>query len=625
MKKLISFVMMLAVMLTCILPCIYATDGVTVDAVTEMLEEIDTLEQLLNKRYTFKASGHYDINTTDEKVIAKHKTAREGYDAYAADMYARRAAAQLAYDALSDEEKAQIDDALVAKLDENLPTVFADGEFPVTPRGDEYHFEAVDGGAGYGYEVGNHMISGSIPQTFILVDTSDGATAWTPDGRYVQGESNYELAYCCDFETNIEYTTDYKRINLEDSSYFNDAQAKHIRAVLQNAYPFVTMEQMKESLKEGGMDGNFVDSLTRADLISAVQMAVWSYANINDAAADGLQYFSTIDVTKNQGIYFTALHDYTSEIRDWLPGKRQRSYDADAEYRVNTLAEYLCNLKPVESTAEQIIISDVQVIRTKLAEHGDGTYDLTVLISVKGEILENDEVDIIVSSYSEDESGNLTTTCAHSIDAVAGQMTYKTVINTRDADTIRVEVKGVQDLPRGVYFYEPEGGREASQNLVGVSEGLTYVSAESEFVFTPDIEITPVEPDSPEADIPVAERKHYIVFGKTEKIGWYSVSLDGGESFMPVFGNSNLEVPEGTELIIKANDVFGDPFTFYINGKAVTPDENGYIRITVDGFMLIGALGIPVTAPDVEESLNFFQKLIQFFKDVFNWFISWFK
>ena len=117
--------------------------------------------------------------------------------------------------------------------------------------------------------------------------------------------------------------------------------------------------------------------------------------------------------------------------------------------------------------------------------------------------------------------------------------------------------------------------------------------------------------------------KHYIVFGKTEKIGFYKVSLDGGETFFTQFGNDHLEVEKGTVIIVKAVDVFGDPFTFYINGEAVTPDENGYVHILVDKFILIGALGIPVVAPDAEESLNFFQQLIQkikaFFEKLFGW------
>ena len=124
---------------------------------------------------------------------------------------------------------------------------------------------------------------------------------------------------------------------------------------------------------------------------------------------------------------------------------------------------------------------------------------------------------------------------------------------------------------------------------------------------------------------PAFNTKHYIVFGRTEHIGWYNVSLNGGETFFPVYGNSHLEVEHGTEIIIKARDMVGDPFTFYVNGTAVKPDENGYIRILVDRYLLIGALGIPVEAPDVEESMSLIERFIKAIKDFFNMIASWFK
>jgi len=85
------------------------------------------------------------------------------------------------------------------------------------------------------------------------------------------------------------------------------------------------MEEMKDNLKEGGLSASFVDSLTRSDLISAVQMAVWTYANASDGASNGLGYFASISTLKNKGTYFTQMHDFTNECWDWLPGKGQRS------------------------------------------------------------------------------------------------------------------------------------------------------------------------------------------------------------------------------------------------------------------------------------------------------------
>ena len=161
---------------------------------------------------------------------------------------------------------------------------------------------------------------------------------------------------------------------------------------------------------------------------------------------------------------------------------------------------------------------------------------------------------------------------------------------------------------------------DAAGKLTSVGEGTATVivrSADNPAVFAEITVVVTIKTGS--------DKKHYMVFGKTEKIGWYSVSFDGGETFQTVFGNSNLVVDEGAVAIIKANDVFGDPFTFYINGKAVTPDENGYVTVTVDGYVLVGALGIPVIAPDVEESLNFFQRIIKAIKDFFAKITSWFK
>ncbi len=777
MKKLFSFIMALVLMFTTVLPCVYAADDVAASQVEEMLKGIDTLQQMQNKRSSYTASSHYDINTTNTKIIDKHKAARAGYESYVSDMFAKRAAAQQAYNALSDAEKSQIDPSLVAKLNNELPTVFKTGEYTLTPRDDEYSFEAVTLGAGFGYEVSNHMVSGNIPQTFILVDTSDGTTTWTPSGEYAYGESNYILTYCCDIETALEYSTDYKRVNLEDSNYFDKDEAQHIRAVLENSYPFITMDEMKSRLKKSGMDADFVDGLTRADLISAVQMAVWSYANINDGAADGLSYFASIDVPKNTGIYFTPLHDYTNEIWDWLPGKRQRTFDPRAEYRVNTLAEHLCNLPAVPASYDQTIISRAEIVRTELVSFHDGVYDVTVFVTLNGGGDERDNLKITATSYSKSEDGVVSITDVETKKATLDDDCYSIDISVKNDDMIKIEVDGEQYLAKGVYFYDPEGGRNTSQSLVGVSEGYTKVRAEKELIFTepeytivapdevaitigentvlktevipeigapavlysssdesvvridengnietvgigtatitayldkdggskvtitvtvelptyvietPDeikvavgkteplnIKITPddgrltpvftsedegiakvdasgkvtgvstgttniridfgngeirtvavtvVAPPTP--TLPSILKKHYICFGKTDGIGWYEVSVNGGD-FFPQGPNSTLEVDEGDILVVRVQDMWiDDEFDFYVNGKKVPMDPANTITIVVDGYMLIGALSMDTEVPDVEESLNLFEKIIKAFKDFFDWIASWFK
>ena len=73
-----------------------------------------------------------------------------------------------------------------------------------------------------------------------------------------------------------------------------------------------------------------------------------------------------------------------------------------------------------------------------------------------------------------------------------GKEVYDFNIEAKNGDTIEVIVSGEQILPKGVYFYEPEGGRDVSQCLVGIAEGLTNVHVKETFVF----EIgTPIEVD----------------------------------------------------------------------------------------------------------------------------------
>ena len=489
MKKTVSRILA-SLMTACLLagvfaPAVYADETEDpVAAVTAQLEAIDTLQEMQDKRssYTVK-NNHYDSGTTDSAVADEHNAVRAEYEKYVATMFAARAAAQQAYDALTAAQQAQIDPALTAKLNDELSTEFLSFTASVTPGDDEYTFEAVKGGLGQAYEVGNHMVSGQIPQTFILVDTSDGKTSWTPSGLYEYGVSNYEVAYCCDVETGLEYTTDYKRVNLEDGGYYGPSAASHIRAILLNSYPFVTMEQMKTNLIAGGLGADFVNSLTRADMISAVQMAIWTYANAADGAAGGLNYFASISVSKNSGLnYFTALHDYTNETWEWQPGKGQRTYDARAAYRVNNLAYYLCSLPGVDAPESGIVITDVDITRADLIPGSDDTYTVGMYVTLNKSGSAGDDLRVKVTSCSAD--GNQT---SHSDQPVSGSDTLEISVNAKSGDTIKVVVEGTQTLPRGVYFYEPKGGRDASQSLVGVGEGVTKVSAEEEFVFVEDV------------------------------------------------------------------------------------------------------------------------------------------
>lgn len=562
-SKILSGFMVFCTVLALCAPAVSAAETDTeVANVIAQLEAIDTLQQMQAKRYTYRVTNsHYDTGKFNEaniaQIAAEHENARMEYEKYVAEMFAARAAAQKAYDDLSDAKKAAIDATLVAKLSNELATEFKSGTYAVTPSDNEYVFEAVKGGTGYGYEISNHMVSGEIPQTFILVNTSDGATSWTPNGKYAYGESNYEVTYCCDVETPLAYATDYKRINLEDSNYYGKLASEHIRAILQNSYPYVTVDEMKANLIAAGMDESFVNSLTRGDMIAAVQMAVWTYANSNDGAKDGLGYFASVDVPKNTGIYFTPLHDYSNENWNWTPGKRQRSYDARAEYRVNNLAYYLCTLPGVKANEDQLIISDVQVARAELIDDEEGIYNVGMYVYLNDVVDGKDNIKITATSGKVDENGAFKSKTATTSKAVTGDDCFAMYVDAEAGDTIEVVVEGTQHVAKGVYFYQPEGGRDASQSLVGVGEGTTPVKAVKSFEFKEDIK---------------------------KGIRIYKADLDTKLPISDIeFNIYKIEVKEGTTLNEKPSK---DEIATYVveknHVKSVTTDVTGYAALELE-------------------------------------------
>lgn len=612
--KILSIVLACFLVANLISPVVYASDVADdeVQAVIEQLETIDSLQTMQNKRSEYTAKGHYDTNTTDSATITAHETARAGYERYVANMFAARIAAQEAYDALSASQKAQIDSSLVAKLTDELSTTFKSGTYSVTAADDEYIFESVKGGKGLAYEVSNHMALGNIPQTFILVDTSNGATSWTPSGKYVYGESNYEVVYCCDIETGLEYSHDYKRVNLEDSGYYGVNSANHIRAILMNSYPYVTIDQMKAKLKAGGLSSDFVDGLTRSDIIAAVQMAVWTYANVDDGVQDGSGYLASIDITKNTGTYFTPLHDTNVECWDWLPGAGIRSYDARAEYRVNNLAYYLCNLPGVEASNDEIVISDIKVARADLISESDDTYTVGMYVYLNEGGSSKDNLKITASSYGAD--GSVSGTTSFKLD---GKTEYGLNVKAKFGDTIKVTVEGTQYLGKGVYFYEPKGGRDESQSLVGVAEGETKVRAEKEFVFDADPEMglrvykTAADTGEPISDITFDIYK--VKLGEGETIGETPTDEDvvryateankAGSIVTDVTGYGSIELEKGTYLVVEKHNKEKvvapvDPFFISIPMAVEKESADGSLQIEMADIVSVYPKNTPVIPPE---------------------------
>ncbi len=156
---------------------------------------------------------------------------------------------------------------------------------------------------------------------------------------------------------------------------------------------------------------------------------------------------------------------------------------------------------------------------------------------------------------------------------------------------------------------------DAQGNITGVGIGIAIITAD---FGGGDIRLIPVTVLA----IPV---KHHVCFGKTDGIGWYEVSVNGGD-FFPQGPNSTLEVYEGSVLVVRVQDLWiDDEFDFYVNGKKVPLDPANTITVVVDGYMLIGALSMDVPVPDVEESVSLFRRLLNAIAEFFRMIANWFK
>lgn len=350
--------------------------------------------------------------------------------------------------------------------------------------GDEVAIDVTEGTEGYtymslfrkpisGYEFSGHFMGTEGPQTFVMIDTAEyGGKTWKPDGLYNPHTSNYDVVYCCDVGTMMVDGTYYKRMNLEDSEFYNEEQAAKIRAIVTNAYPYVTLEEMKANLARDNFA--FANDLTRGEIIAAVQTAIWACANKTK-----LEYVKSYNVEDNYQ-WGQPVHDITSEDGLAVDGYRKFEVNTEVGVRINALADYLLQQEATYAEKAQKVINDLAIIGTPVSlNNGTYTIELELTLNNSGSGREDDlTISVYTGNFLE---GHKKTT----VPVVYGKDTYNIKVTTRKGDRIQAFVTGTQVLPRGVYYYAPKPAdvngdgeatsREVSQNLVGVAMGKTDV------------------------------------------------------------------------------------------------------------------------------------------------------
>lgn len=286
----------------------------------------------------------------------------------------------------------------------------------------------------------------------------------------VDGGGEQHNVYCCDYEVNILKTGDkiaYRRLTLENSGYYDEEAAKKIRAIVLNSYPVLSLNAMRENMRNAGYDLN--DSVSEEQLLSGTQRAIWQYSNS--------------DSVNNQAAYNFSLKikDGYADVIKAPEGKYKesgRQYYNEINENVQKVYNYLMNLNGKEASPGGIVLNSVEA--TPLSTGAGGTVD--VLLKFK---LENDKHGGI--SITLNEKDDLTLTANNQIFHCSewkneGNGEYSVTLQGVTAgENIDVTISGKQYLDEDAYFYEPVGGKDAAQCFVGVAEGMTPVFARGSF------------------------------------------------------------------------------------------------------------------------------------------------
>lgn len=217
--------------------------------------------------------------------------------------------------------------------------------------------------------------------------------------------------YCIDNSKEIKGNSKYAIKNLEDAGYYSIENANKIRNIVINAYPFISIEQIRTFTG--------INNLTEKEAITGTQAAIWNYSNSKE------------DI-KLQG--------NTQKLFNWYINLPNRVYSQT-------------NIGDIDIKKSINIINDKYEITISYKINGKNTNGS----SIDGNYTFNKDIAKIYKAKVEQLGKDAN-----------GYNIIKVTNISKDAK-FEFNVKANQELSKNVYIYSPEGGKDASQNLVGVN------------------------------------------------------------------------------------------------------------------------------------------------------------
>ena len=341
-----------------------------------------------------------------------------------------------------------------------------------------------------------------VPGVYTLYATNE-------NGKY--GEPI--VVYCSDLITSRSQTEMYRKINLEDATYYESKDtAAHIRAILNEAYPYkgdmnTVIAHLKQKLVEMNLLTDLeAEKINFSDVISGTAQAIWAFANSNNGQAHTQiteSYSGTTNITStdakrdgsNKSNKFAERIKKTIEFMDldinslvkndtnWKQVKKLKYqsvkdlvdpyYDELGKKKVDAIIDYYTNLSPIYPTNQ----NNIDIILTKMdiesiEPTGIDNRDLAISLKFNGTLDSQDNVQLKVFIDGQEDvslslSANQFQKCLEQ-----NNNTYSFIIkNYIDTSNVEFVVQGIQKLGDGAYFYEAQNGWKKAQSYVSYEVG----------------------------------------------------------------------------------------------------------------------------------------------------------
>ena len=277
-------------------------------------------------------------------------------------------------------------------------------------------------------------------------------------------------AYCTDASV---YTSDnayYRRVNLEDCTYYDDETSGKIRAICLSSFPYIQdMSQVEAAvnawLAATQTEYTPVSGLTGAEALLATQAAIWTQAN-----QDTFQLLDCYTGTADLSGSAASIRDMVIYCDEKDGANIFESARATTENNVEQLYAYLCALEPMAPREVTVSDGSLQAQDLDIQAQEDGTYNVTVTFTTSAAVEAGDDLTVTATLGDQRQSFALTAENVGSTHTV----TFTGVAKPED---VKVEINGTQTAA-DVFLFDSEGDRLASQSLVAYDNSTMPVHGE---------------------------------------------------------------------------------------------------------------------------------------------------